>query len=149
MKNISLFFFLLLGTTMAGQVNSEPLEYHFVLGVGDELLLGDQVIRFKSVLSDSRCPQSVQCIWEGEAELLFEFYEDGKKLGETSFSTLDRFQGDQLAQVFPGQPFYLSNLFLSPYPRSPGAIAVQDYKVRLQVKLFPFAEEDLKELLHS
>lgn len=149
MKNIFVFFFLLLGTSMTAQVNSEPLEYHFVLGVGDELLLGDQVIRFKSVISDSRCPRSVQCIWEGQAELLFEFFEDGKKLGETSFSTLDNFQGDQLAQVFPGQPFYLSNLFLSPYPRHPGAIAAEDYKVKLQVKLFPFAEEKLKELLHS
>lgn len=128
---------LLLNFMVVSQVQPSPQEYQSVLGVGDELFLGNKSLRFKSVVSDSRCPLSVNCIWQGEAEVLFELYDNGIKLGETSFSTSLTLAGEQLAQLFPEEPFYLSNLSLAPYPERPGEISSQAYLVRLQVMAFP------------
>ncbi len=34
-------------------------------------------IKFEEVLSDSRCPKNVQCVWAGEAKVLIEIYKNG------------------------------------------------------------------------
>lgn len=128
---------LFLSYISTGQIHPSPHEYQSVLGVGDELLIGNKTLRFKSVVSDSRCPTSVTCTWQGEAEVLFELYDNGVKLGETSFSTSLTLAGEQLAQLFPEEPFYLSNLSLAPYPERPGEISSHAYLVRLHVMEFP------------
>lgn len=149
MKSLFLMPLLLLSYLMAGQVHPSPQEYQPVLGVGDELQIGSKSLRFKSVISDSRCPSSVTCVWQGEAEVLFELYDNGIKLGETSFSTSLTLDGEQLAQLFPEEPFYLTNLSLAPYPEKPGEISSQAYLVRLQVMEFPADAFRIKSDQHS
>ncbi len=49
----------------------EPVELH----VGDVARLDDpepMTIRFLDVPTDSRCPKGVTCVWEGDAEAVFE-----------------------------------------------------------------------------
>lgn len=41
---------------------------------GDKVSLGDQgVLRYVRTVNDSRCPVDVQCVWAGDAEVMFEF----------------------------------------------------------------------------
>ncbi|MDR7136347.1 hypothetical protein J2X06_003573 [Lysobacter niastensis] len=41
---------------------------------GDKVPLGDQgALRYVRTVNDSRCPVDVQCVWAGDAEVLFEF----------------------------------------------------------------------------
>jgi hypothetical protein len=34
-------------------------------------------LKFEEVVSDSRCPKDVQCVWAGEAKVLIEIYQNG------------------------------------------------------------------------
>jgi hypothetical protein len=44
------------------------------LRTGDKVSLGDQgVLRYLRTVNDSRCPVDVQCVWAGDADVLFEF----------------------------------------------------------------------------
>lgn len=44
------------------------------LQTGQTVSLGDQgVLRYVRTVNDSRCPVGVQCVWAGDAEVLFEF----------------------------------------------------------------------------
>ena len=41
---------------------------------GGKVSLGDQdVLRYVRTVNDSRCPVDVQCVWAGDAEVMFEF----------------------------------------------------------------------------
>lgn len=44
--------------------------------------MGDKSVNFKKVISDSRCPRNVSCVWAGEAKVLVEILENGKLLEE-------------------------------------------------------------------
>jgi hypothetical protein len=39
--------------------------------------LEDIHLKFEEVLSDSRCPKDVECVWAGEAKILIEIYQNG------------------------------------------------------------------------
>ncbi len=57
-----------------------------VLAVGESADLGDgRSLGFVKVVSDSRCPKDVQCVWAGEVKLAFELiWVDGKSAFELS-----------------------------------------------------------------
>lgn len=42
---------------------------------------GDYSVKFIRVISDSRCPKNVTCVWAGEAKILVEIYKAGKSVG--------------------------------------------------------------------
>lgn len=44
------------------------------LKTGEQAAIGNVTIKFKKVLSDSRCPRGVTCIWAGEAKVLVAIY---------------------------------------------------------------------------
>lgn len=48
------------------------------LDAGHEFKLGQTSVRFLRVISDSRCPRKVTCIWEGEAKILLGIRKNGK-----------------------------------------------------------------------
>ena len=53
---------------------SQALAQTLTLRIGDKVALGDQgVLRYVRTANDSRCPVDVQCVWAGDAEVLFEF----------------------------------------------------------------------------
>lgn len=52
---------------------SQALAQTLTLRTGDKVALGDQgVLRYVRTANDSRCPVDVQCVWAGDAEVLFE-----------------------------------------------------------------------------
>ncbi len=80
-------------------------------------------LRMDSVLSDSRCPSNVQCVWEGNAEVRFLFTVDSIQTGfvlNTHGSM--QFNTDT---VISGYEIKLLKLF--PYPRDPGEILQVEY----------------------
>lgn len=48
------------------------------LMMGNIADFGDTQIKFVEVLSDSRCPSNVTCVWAGEAKVLVEVYKNGQ-----------------------------------------------------------------------
>ena len=93
----------------------------FDLGVGQEFLAGPSSVKFLGVVSDSRCPKNVTCIWPGEAKVLLGITAMGKYLEKevvvsgtgTEFTIADDLQ------VLVAQ--------LRPYPQTALPIAPGDY----------------------
>jgi len=80
-------------------------------------------LRMDSVLSDSRCPSNVVCIWAGNAEARFLF-------------TVDSIQTDFILNTHGGSNFNTDTVIsgyeikllkLSPYPEDPGEILQMEY----------------------
>jgi hypothetical protein len=87
------------------------------------------VIRFDSVLGDSRCPIDVVCVWEGNAEIAFELEEPG---GMHRFS-LNTHAGFARDTVLAGRAIVLIDVL--PYPIRPEQRLDQgEYKVILTIR---------------
>jgi len=87
------------------------------------------VIRFDSVLGDSRCPRDVMCFWEGNAEVAFEMEEPG---GRHVFS-LNTYRGFARDTVLAGLTVGLIDVL--PYPERSGQRPdPRDYRVVLTVR---------------
>lgn len=91
-------------------------------------------IKFKKVLSDSRCPKGVNCIWAGEAKILIEIYNGNNLLGEELLIVTNS------SSSLPGLQKYESKVgilnleaHLQPYPTIGKKIAVEDYCLNLQL----------------
>lgn len=64
-----------------GQVEKDSaavVETRTRLGVGQDFLFGKTGVKFVKVLSDSRCPKQVTCIWAGEAKVLLRITTGGE-----------------------------------------------------------------------
>ena len=83
-----------------------------------------------SVLNDSRCPSTVICVWEGNAEVRF-------------LLTIDSIQTDFVLNTHGGNHFNsdtvlggysIKLLNLSPYPEDPGEILQVEYYAEVMVQ---------------
>jgi len=61
MKYLFLFGILICSISLSAQVQEENRIFNSVLQGGKQLIFGDKSIRFKEVISDSRCPKDVTC----------------------------------------------------------------------------------------
>ena len=84
-------------------------------------------IRFKSVLSDSRCPTGAQCGWAGNAEVAIEIAGNNNKQIVTRLNT----QLEPKEVNYTG--FKIKLVALNPYPKINEPIAKKDYEATLIV----------------
>ena len=81
-----------------------------------------------SVLNDSRCPEGVQCIWQGNAEAKFKF----SKYDENPvFFNLNTYPGFTNDTIIGGYKFTLKNL--TPYPSVINTIS-KPYKAEIDIE---------------
>ncbi|MEO2070137.1 MAG: hypothetical protein ABGW99_02230 [Zunongwangia sp.] len=131
MKKIILILILLVnGVSLSAQ--TEVARLQSFLKVGEQLDCGNYSILFKKVISDSRCPKSVTCVWAGTAEVLLEIRKADEVYEEYRIeigSFIDvYFQLPQLANI------HLKLLGLAPYPETPQKIKQSEYKVTIQLE---------------
>ncbi|MBF4481860.1 hypothetical protein [Dehalococcoides mccartyi] len=86
----------------------------------------DLTIKFVGVLSDSRCPEGVQCVWEGEVtvELLIKYGGATSKL-----YIVNRGGGDAVA-AFRDYKFSFN---VTPYPETGTEITPEEYRLVMVV----------------
>lgn len=101
-----------------------------VLAVGDEVRV-DALLRlaFLGVPQDSRCPLSVQCIWQGDGAAAIAY---GLGMGPSHPDTLHTTLSPS-ATEFAGS-YRITLLELMPYPARPEPIPLDAYAVRLRVE---------------
>ena len=80
-------------------------------------------LRMDSVLSDSRCPSNVQCVWEGNAEVRFLFTENSIQTG----FVLNTHGGSQFNSDTVISGYEIKLLKLSPYRKDPVEILQVEY----------------------
>ena len=90
----------------------------------------DISISLDSILNDSRCPLTYECIWAGNAELKFIFRVNKNniifKLNTSHFSS---FISDTLIKCYR-----ITLLSLSPYPEASEIIPQEDYRAEILIK---------------
>ncbi|MGO4819963.1 MULTISPECIES: hypothetical protein [unclassified Flavobacterium] len=88
----------------------------------------------KSVITDSRCPEGVTCIWMGEAQIVVSVYKD-KKLMEDKTLVLSAKKEQENQQWFatylPVKYKKVQTIDLEPYPKKDKPIVPKDYFLKI------------------
>ena len=114
MKYFLVFAFLIFSISTMGQESSEIRTYSAVLQQGQLVDFGNRSMKFKEVVSDSRCPKDVTCIWAGEAKVLVQIFENGKFLEEKIL--LVNSKSSTLNFLYEAVEYSFSGIDLFPYP---------------------------------
>lgn len=110
----------------------------FVMGTPFNLSFGDTnqaaddevTVNFFEVVSDSRCPSDVTCVWEGESSVKLNLKvgaEDENLILSTHETKGQGPQKDTLGG------FIITLLEVIPYPISTVDVQEEDYEIRLQI----------------
>ncbi len=134
MKYLFLFGFLICSISLTAQVQEENRIFNSVLQGGEQLEFGDKSIRFKEVISDSRCPKDVTCIWAGEAKVLIEIFEKGKRIND-KIVVINTYAIDEIPLQFSarGGIFSITAFKLFPYPSTASKNDTMHYTLEMQV----------------
>jgi len=90
-------------------------------------------IKFTNVTEDSRCPEDVQCFWEGQITIVVNIIKNEQNLGD--FSLTSRSGHEDLAiKEFNGYSMKL--LAVDPYPKSEEKIELSNYVITLSISKF-------------
>ncbi|WP_300441057.1 hypothetical protein [Christiangramia sp.] len=153
MKINLLFLALFLAVLMRGQ-ESETTEnntWNVQFCIGDSLRLGEKSIKFKKLISDSRCPKgdAITCIWAGEVIVLMEFYQNGKLQGAKQITGSNILLEDiyidgkivekkiplksniSISEFFDEENLAIKALVVSPYPTAGRKISSEEYRLDL------------------
>lgn len=114
MKYFFLFVFLTISFSFMAQETTEIRSYSAVMQQGELLNFGNRSLKFKDVISDSRCPRNVTCIWAGEAKVLVEIFENGRFLEEKIL--LVNSKNSTLNFLSEAVAYSISGIDLMPYP---------------------------------
>lgn len=131
MKYFLAFVFLIFSFTLMGQETSEIRSYSAAVQQGDLLKFGSRSLKFKEVISDSRCPINVSCIWEGEAKVLVELFENGRFLEEKVL--LVNSKNSSLSFLSEAVAYSISGIDLMPYPTVQSKNTKPDYSLKMRV----------------
>jgi len=144
---ITILFLALISSELAISQEPEPSKYNLYttnLCIGDTMVLRDIGIKFKKVISDSRCPnvEGITCIWAGEVTVLIEFYEDGEYKGEKTVVGTNILGGDteiiyntsiSLSEFFDAEDIKLASVVVKPYPEEIKKISIDEYSLDLSI----------------
>lgn len=101
------------------------------LQFGKTASFNDVEVKFVELVSDSRCPEGVSCVWAGEVVIKVDVIKNGKKLEtkEMTFNALGK--GND---IYVSEGLTITGVNISPYPVYGEKIALEDYKMQLFVK---------------
>lgn len=133
------FFFLSCNQQEVNISDSKPVVVE--LKYGESLYVDSKniIVEFSKLVMESRCPEDVNCIWEGEGviELTAKYGLDEKKeihLGTPKIETI----------TIQGIPYQFTLIKLMPYPRTDKNYRPEDYIA--YIKIEPVNEEPLVEV---
>ncbi len=119
-------------TSVYAQDYTEKISIESLLSPGELFSFENKSIRFKKVISDSRCPKDVTCIWAGEAKVLVAISENGKEI-EEKIITLRDAKNFTFSFADSEILYSLNALDLYPYPISTHKIEDSEYCLKLQL----------------
>jgi hypothetical protein len=139
-KTFGFLLFLIFGfSTYAQQKPAIQIVGKLVLGQSVQVFQEYNLV-FDDVAQDSRCPESVTCVWAGEAKVKLKLYKNTELVAEQILSV----SGKGNAQALPifekywtsEQQFRLVNLM--PYPKAQQPIDESAYYLQIdtQVKVY-------------
>ena len=87
------------------------------VGLNEKMSLDDILeVEFVKVVSDSRCPKNVQCVWAGEAVVLVKLHRNGTFEQETQITINPRGLETSVLELFSSDKTHTTAIKLMPYP---------------------------------
>ncbi|MDP2729424.1 MAG: hypothetical protein Q8O55_02945 [Dehalococcoidales bacterium] len=125
----SLILIIFLSGCSGGAAVSANLGEVFTIGVGQSALIKgeDMTVKFEEVIGDSRCPENVTCVWEGEASIRVAITHKGIN------NTLVLNQPGHTEQAEETFIDYIFTYSLNPYPREGEQISPDEYRLTLTI----------------
>ncbi len=133
MKNLICTAFILFATfTFAQTANSEKVSAPKIvskLKMNTSYKAENVEVKLVEVVSDSRCPKGVTCVWAGEATVLLDIFKDGEKLERKKVTF-----NSGVKDIFSSEKLSISGYNVLPYPEADVKINPDDYYLQLEVK---------------
>lgn len=128
MKILFFYFVLFCGMAFA-QEAEESMVLNTTLKEGEMFFFGNNSVQFQKVISDSRCPKEVTCVWPGEATVLIHVYEKGKFQYEKTITV----GGVNIPLDLSEDIYNLVGLVLLPYPSLKNEVITEEYVLNLKI----------------
>ena len=92
-------------------------------------------IKFLSVVSDSRCPKNVNCIWAGEVVVLVEVQQKSQKAIEKTITIGFKRNptGNETDIIYNDKSFTIKAMNVSPYPEYGVEVKLLDYVLHFDI----------------
>lgn len=132
MKKFLFAIVLMLGVSLFGQ-NKNNLSYLKITQDKCTIKKGKSIL-LKEVLSDSRCPEGVSCIWAGEIKVVVSVYQDKKFIKDEILTIAgDRSQEnlDWFAENLPSDKKNIKGITVFPSPKEGVTIKSKDYYIQI------------------
>lgn len=134
MKNYLLAFLLLFCVSIFAQnAQKENLKYVKICQKTDLKKTGYKLV-LKEVISDSRCPENVTCIWAGEASVIVSVYKNLKLVEDKTlvFSPKNEEENKQwIANYLTEKQRKIKNISILPYPKEGVVINPKEYYIKI------------------
>ncbi|TRX00325.1 hypothetical protein [Flavobacterium gawalongense] len=88
----------------------------------------------KEVLSDSRCPEGVTCVWAGEVSVVVSVYKDSKLIEDNTivFSVNNADENKQWFSTYlPKKQRKIESISVSPYPKKGVETYPKEYYIKI------------------
>ena len=89
-------------------------------------------LQLKKVVSDSRCPENVTCIWAGEVSAIVEVYSDKKFVEEKTITFNSKNNEENFAWFSKYYPSKVKSVAVLPYPKE--GVVVKPKKQYISVR---------------
>ena len=89
-------------------------------------------LQLKKVVSDSRCPENVTCIWAGEVSAIVEVYSDKKFVEEKTITFNSKNNEENFAWFSKYYPSKVISVEVLPYPKE--GVVVKPKKQYISVR---------------
>ncbi len=105
-----------------------PLQATLKIGDGKFAITPTVSISLDSILNDSRCPINANCIWAGNAEARFVFFESGNSI---KFNLTIAGDSGTETEI---QGYHIKLLQLNPYPSASVITKQEDYQAEVLIR---------------
>lgn len=113
--------------------------YTVKLKYGESINTADGLITFADILEDNRCPQGVNCAWEGNAKVTLKIANEDEAPVEIHVDTLEQVEYRRQTQV---NDLLVQLKHLNPSPKADQVIENDHYVIELLITENPDLEKD-------
>ncbi len=124
-------------------VNNVSLNSDFRIKYGQSVYIPDEnlFIAFQDVVEESRCPEGMECFWQGTAKIKL-FIRQGN---ETLSDTVETYLPQSIVSIGLKNNSYLFNVKdVQPYPKHNVKVDISNYVLTLNVSHFTYGFSDSK-----
>ncbi|MFE3846983.1 hypothetical protein ACFX5D_03250 [Flavobacterium sp. LB3P45] len=134
MKKVLLLFLIVFNSlAFAQNTPKENIKYVKITQKKCLKKSGCQIV-FKELVSDSRCPEGVTCVWAGEASAIVSLYKDSKLVEEKTivFSMKNIEENKQwFSKYLPVKQRKIKTVGVFPYPKQGVVGNKKDYYIKI------------------